>query len=219
MTFSLKKNSGRSRVKKPTKKSYRLVWSGGTFECMALTMEVAIALFRDNHDAAIEQFCLMGAHGNWVEVPISEIEEEIRFEEHEAQSPPVRVCCKCQEVKEAAVETPVMRYGIPVILYTCEECSGVQIPRGTTFKASKMLTKDAIVATGRTVHQIVIGALGMGISTHREINDAIVHQWGAYLKPENLTRALRELSKAGILESGGRVGMGKSYQLNKGGGK
>ena len=186
---------------------------------MALTMEVALSLFRDNHDAAIEQFCLMGAHGNWVEVPISEIEEESRFEERESRNSPVQVCCKCQKVREAAVSTPIVRYGVPVVRYTCEECSGVQIPRGNTFKASKMLTRQAIADTGKTVHQIVIGAFGLGISTHREINDAIVHQWGAYLKPENLTRALRELSKAGILESGGRVGMGKSYQLNKGGGK
>lgn len=217
MTFSLKKNPGRSRTKKPTKTLYRIVLAGGIFECMALTMEIAIAHFRDSHDDAIEQFWLMGALNEWVEVPVTEIAEEIRFEQREAQSSPVKVCCKCQNLKEAAVSTPSVRYGVPTTLYTCEECSGVTIPKDIRFRASKMLTKQAIAGKGKTVHQVVIEAFGLGISTRREVNDAIVHQWGAYLEPEQLTRSLRELSKAGILENVGTVGAGtcKGYQLNK----
>ena len=216
MAFPLKNNSGRSRRKKPTKIPYRLVWSGGVFECMALTMEIAIALFRDNHDGTIEQFWLLGGFGKWVEVPVIEIEEEIRFEERESQSPPVRVCHKCQNVREAAVLTPIVRYGIPVMRYTCEDCSGVQIPKKEfAFKASKMLTTEAIADKGKTVRQIVIEAFGLGISTRREINDTIVHQVGGYLKPEQLTKTLRELSKAGVLENVGRTGLGKGYQLNQ----
>ena len=44
------------------------------FQCAAMTLEDAIVLFRLKHpDAAINQFLLVGAHKNWIEIEINQI--------------------------------------------------------------------------------------------------------------------------------------------------
>lgn len=44
------------------------------FECKAMTLKIAIAIFRFKHpDAAINQFMLIGAYGNWISISVDQI--------------------------------------------------------------------------------------------------------------------------------------------------
>ena len=54
---------------------YQVHFDGAqVFECKAMTLKIAIALFRFKHsDATINQFLLIGAYGNWISISVDQV--------------------------------------------------------------------------------------------------------------------------------------------------
>lgn len=120
-------------------------------------------------------------------------------------------CYRCGLAKPIVKVESVIRYGKPVDLLSCAPCAGVE-PLPEPKSATGYLTLKQITDLKTTPQGLVLDAIGQGVLSSLQINDAIADRTGSYLPRVRLSETLRVLVNCGALEEFDRLGNDKRYR-------